>query len=243
MDGFTPLPNWVQDAWERGDLTDEAERLHRVLWRRVQSRSEHPKLQITLERLNIVLRYQNADSLQRLLERERERGRLAYCPIGSPRRGYVYHFTLFRDGPRELSASSRPNQDPQVAQGERSDTALRQRLRADSEAASRPSSVSSSESQSAKAASESTKNDAGNPFVEPREVALAGDPVGDLQMDPDTAVIEEELTQAVCEGTKRHRSEPSGNDESGTILSHEQMHALGTFRLEEIARLHEMGEL
>jgi hypothetical protein len=70
------------------------------------------------------------------------------------------------------------------------------------------------------------------------------DAVGDVQRDPDTALNEEKLTQFVGERTKRRS--PDFNDKEGErrrILRDEQLHALGTLRLDEIAVRHERGEL
>jgi hypothetical protein len=106
---FVPVPRWLWEKFERGVISEEAFRLHGLLYQRanfgsLMKRRETPRL-----RLETIANGLGAapDAVRKLIGREKGRGHLDYRHEGSPRKGnVVWVFSLAVDGPPSLSAVS-----------------------------------------------------------------------------------------------------------------------------------------
>jgi len=106
---FVPIPDWIEREWEARQLSDQVERLHRVLYRRAKRdalAARRACVEISAETLGNVLSC-NPEAARKLMQRERQRGHLDYRLRGSPKRGYVLVVTLYPDGPKPVAPESR----------------------------------------------------------------------------------------------------------------------------------------
>ncbi len=112
---FLPLPLWLQDAFEAGQVRSEALDVQLVLFKRADrdklaDRAETPKMRI--ESLAIALRRRTdpdgLESLKRLLRSYRADGLLGFRTEGTGK-ATVYVFTLFPDGPRRSAPVPPPD--------------------------------------------------------------------------------------------------------------------------------------
>ena len=201
---FVPLPTWIEDAWEAGSLSDEAERLHRVLWRRasadaIVARAETPRLR--LETLADVLTA-DRDAVRKLLSRERERGRLDYRHEGSPRAGFIYVFRLFPDGPR-LSGGGPPNEGEPVRESAEGRPARQAGSRPEPGGTCPAKPEPRSVELSAKGSDLSANHQASGPLHERDCVDGPASPVRDVKSERERATaLTEEVEDVVGEGTR-----------------------------------------
>jgi hypothetical protein len=221
---FVPVPQWIEEQWETGEMTDEVERLHRVLYRRADldalaGRGESPRLKLTtLARALRCDPEQEAalEALSRMLRRERERGRLDYRTEGKTRRGrdqIVYVFTLFCDGARPV----RPRSANKAARGSANQSGanpLEERTSTrDEEQPVRQSGSDGSGGESANRARESANRRIAKPRGKRDSAESTATPVRDVQNYPETPGYEGATEEVLGRTPARTDERASANED------------------------------
>jgi hypothetical protein len=99
---LAPIPKWIVAEWCAGRMSGEAFDLHVVLYEKAISRKLMQRLptpRMLRTELSKQLRRPDDAAFAKLLQRERNRGRLDYVVEGNATTGYVYVFMLYPDGP------------------------------------------------------------------------------------------------------------------------------------------------
>jgi hypothetical protein len=206
--GFVPLPQWVNDSYERGEMSEEAFDLQRVLFRRADftalaSRSESPRLKLTT--LARALRRDDADeavleTLARFVRGQRERGRLEYRIEGNARHGrnqLTYVFTLFGDGERPFRPRSAKNEAERSVNRDCSTPRTKPTTAQTDAAPIRQSREAEEAERSGKEGERSVNNGVAKRDAEPDSVQPAASSIRSLQNSPENLGLEETIKEEV----------------------------------------------
>jgi hypothetical protein len=107
---YTPVANWIFQAWENGVMSDEARHLHEALFQAAPTRvlKERGEFRILRRALAQRCRRKDNDAFTKLIRREQERGRFRYRVEGHASIGVYYVFALFPDGPVRAVSEQEP---------------------------------------------------------------------------------------------------------------------------------------